>query len=598
MFGSNLAERPVEKSVEKPVEKPVEKSVANEKNETTPQGTYVPPGIPKNTRWPLHTNALSVNWNERGVSWPEESFSVSHYPLSATALETALADRFGVTTEQVLVTAGADQAIQLLSLVAFQKGGTLIFPEPGFSVFPLQARVFGGEIVNIFWAPGGPLPREEIISSVSSETRLVVLTTPNNPTGTTLTRADLKAVAEGVLKKAPTATVVLDCIYGDYADEDLTGDGLKLPNVVVLRSFSKLGFAGDRVGYALGSVEKIDELRRFSLPYPVAETSLRRALWALNEGWDEVAGLISATKIQRDQLFKLLIELGAEPVPSQANFILAKFADAQRVFRALSSLGVLVRAYAKEPLLANYLRISCPGDAAGFETLCRALRTAIKPETIIFDMDGVLADVSQSYREAIFQTVRSYGVQITMEDIAQTKTEPNSNNDWKVSLRLIERGGVKASLEEVTARFEELYQGIPGTPGLKETEELLPPKELLVRLAKRLPLGIVTGRPRTDAAEFLQSKGIEELFSAMVCMNETEPKPSPAPVYRCLELLGLSSAWMIGDTPDDIRASYAAEVVPIAVVAPGGNSAEALREAGAAEIIETSLETLEVLLGR
>ncbi len=351
----------------------------NETKEALSQIVYVPPGIPKNTHWPLHTNALAVNWSERGVDWPETSFSVSQYPLSATSLEAAIANCFGVCPEQVLVTAGADQAIQLLSLVAFRSGGSLIFPEPGFSVFPFQARLFGGEIVNIFWPPGKSLPREEIISSLSSETRLVVLTSPNNPTGTTLTRADLGVIAKAATEKAPEATVVLDCIYGDYADVDLTGDGLGLANIIVLRSFSKLGFAGDRVGYALGSVEKINELRRFALPFPVAETSLRRALWALNEGSDSVSSLISVTKRQREELFALLTELGAKPVPSQANFILAMFPDPQRVFRALSSLGVLVRAYSKEPLLADYLRISCPGDEAGFETLCQALRTAIKP---------------------------------------------------------------------------------------------------------------------------------------------------------------------------------------------------------------------------
>lgn len=564
-------------------------------------GVYVPPAIPENTRWPLHTNALTVNWEAAGSKWPEVDFTVSQYPVSAPLLEATLAERFGLKPEQVLVTAGADQSIQLLSLVAFYqgktRGGTLVFPEPSFSVFPLQARVFEGEVVGVPWTPGTAFPREAVLKAIDAQTRLVTLVSPNNPTGDAMTADDVEAVAKRASVAAPEAVVVVDCLYGDYADVDLTNFGLKFENVIVLRSFSKLGFAGDRVGYAMGSVERINKLRRFSLPYPVAETSLRRALWACNEGKERVTSLIAESKNQREQLFKLLTELGGNPIKSSANFILCRFADPDWVYRALSALGILVRAYPKDPQLAPYLRITCPGNKAAFAELCQSLKTVLKPEALLYDMDGVLADVSQSYRQAIIQTVQAFGVPCTNEDVAKTKTEPDSNNDWKVSLRLIERGGVKATLEDVTAKFEELYQGTPGKPGFKTTEKLLPPFELLERLSKRMPLGIVTGRPRSDALEFLQSTGIDQFFSAMVCMGEAKKsKPAPDPMLLCMEKLGVKSAWTIGDTPDDICSAMAAGVVPVGVVAPGGNSADALNKAGAARIISTTESELEALL--
>ena len=121
---------------------------------------------------------------------------------------------------------------------------------------------------------------------------------------------------------------------------------------------------------------------------------------------------------------------------------------------------------------------------------------------------------------------------------------------------------------------------------------------MLSRLADRIPLAIVTGRPREEAEWFLDKEGLTDFFRAVVCMEDGPLKPDPAPVRTAASRLGVERAWMVGDTPDDIRAAAAAGAVPIGVVAPGPDpeaSATALREAGAATVIATVDDLMQLL---
>jgi HAD superfamily hydrolase (TIGR01549 family) len=136
----------------------------------------------------------------------------------------------------------------------------------------------------------------------------------------------------------------------------------------------------------------------------------------------------------------------------------------------------------------------------------------------------------------------------------------------------------------VTERYQSLYLG------LRERECLIPPHALLERFAARLPLAIVTGRPRAEAQWFLERAGISQLFSTVVVMEEAPAKPNPAPVRLALDRLGVRRAWMIGDTPDDMRAAAQAGVLPLAVAAPGDEA-----PAGGARVLGNLTDLLELL---
>ena len=118
--------------------------------------------------------------------------------------------------------------------------------------------------------------------------------------------------------------------------------------------------------------------------------------------------------------------------------------------------------------------------------------------------------------------------------------------------------------------------------------------------AARVPLGIVTGRPREDAENFLRRRGIGDLFSVLVCLEDGPGKPDPAPVNLALRILEVERAWMVGDTVNDIAAARAASVLPLGVVPPGESLPDYplyLTAAGAGRVL-TSLGVLEEVLPR
>jgi len=308
---------------------------------------------------------------------------------------------------------------------------------------------------------------------------------------------------------------------------------------------------------------------------------------------------VTQVRVERANLRELLCARGVDARASQANFVLADFGRRAAFVRdGLRARGIIVRDFPRRAGLETSLRITLPGDPADFERLTTALDTVLAPQAIVFDLDGVLADVRESQRAAMVETAATYGVTVTMGDIESALRSGDAANDWVVTQRLIAARGVSADLESVTACFQALYLGTPGTPGLRERERLIVPRALLARLAQRLPLAVVTGRPREEARWFLEREGIADLFHAVVCMEEAARKPDPAPVRLALARLGVRRAWMVGNTPDDVRAAASADVVPLGVVAPGDDrsaTAAALADAGAARVLDQVADLEELL---
>jgi HAD superfamily hydrolase (TIGR01548 family) len=263
---------------------------------------------------------------------------------------------------------------------------------------------------------------------------------------------------------------------------------------------------------------------------------------------------------------------------------------------AAASLGIGLRRFADRPGLEESVRITLPGDGEDFARLVATLGAVMAPEAIIFDLDGVIADVSESQILAIIETARSFGVEIDADDIESAKAGGNTNDDWALTRALCLRKGVDADLGEVTARFEALYQGTDDTPGLKMAETSLIDETTWRRWGSRFPLAVVTGRPRSDAVEFLERFGLARGLAALVTRDEAPLKPDPAPIRLALETIGVTRAWMLGDTPDDLAAARAAGVVPIGVVGAGddpGKARDRLRPA--ARILDKTTDLEEML---
>mmetsp|Transcript_24141 Transcript_24141/g.29726 ORF Transcript_24141/g.29726 Transcript_24141/m.29726 type:complete len:256 (-) Transcript_24141:160-927(-) len=209
--------------------------------------------------------------------------------------------------------------------------------------------------------------------------------------------------------------------------------------------------------------------------------------------------------------------------------------------------------------------------------------------TLLLDMDGVLAEVSKSYRASVVKTCHSFGAKsVTFDTISECKAKGGCNNDWVLSKDLIEldpNGQKDITLDEVIERFEEFYQGDGNNKGLCELETLIPSMATMEELKKRCgaKTAIVTGRPRKDCDTFLKLHKLDHMFDVCVCMEDGPPKPDPFPVAKALELLGVKPSKeviMVGDTPDDIRSAIANGCRGVGVATP--ESAELSKEEGRA----------------
>jgi histidinol-phosphate aminotransferase len=556
------------------------------------------PYQPPTSRWPID---LALDANE-GPPPSRETLDAAkalaperlrRYPHAAD-LERSIAHRLGVEPERVVVTNGGDDAIDRLCRAVLEPGRSILAHVPTFEMILHSARLAGGSIRSVEWIDG-PFPTARFLAEIAPDTTLVSLVTPNNPTGSAIPAGDVLAIVDAAHDAGAVALV--DLAYVEFADEDPTPELLDRPNAVLVRTFSKArGLAGLRVGYAIAPERLAGWMRTTGGPYPVSSVSLALAGASLESG--DAPSTVDRARLERDELTTLLRTLGAPPLPSQANFVSVHLPAAADLHARLASLGISVRAFPTRPELADTLRITLPVDADDFDRLCGALSTALRPEALLLDLDGVLADVGRSYRAAIVATARAFGVDLTTDDIARAKAAGDANNDWILTHRLLTERGVVASLDEVTRRFQAIYLGDAQTPGLRETETLIPGRDLLERLSARARLGIVTGRPRDEAAWFLERAGVADLFPVVVAMEDAPAKPAPDPIRLAMERLGATAAWMVGDTPDDLRAARAAGALPVGIPAPCDDPSperRVLENAGAWTVLD-SLEQLETLL--
>jgi HAD superfamily phosphatase len=197
----------------------------------------------------------------------------------------------------------------------------------------------------------------------------------------------------------------------------------------------------------------------------------------------------------------------------------------------------------------------------------------VSKELIVFDMDGVLVDVKESYREAIRATVAAYtDEEPSHELIQQYKNRGGWNNDWKLSQELLRVAGHEVDYEEVVEIFNSFFFGMGGVPGLMEREKWIDDTGVLERLAARYDLAIFTGRLREEAWMTLRRYGTHiEWFAVMGDDDVTQSKPAPDGLLTLGTWYARPPIYYVGDTVDDARASAAANVPFIAITAPGGD---------------------------
>ena len=187
---------------------------------------------------------------------------------------------------------------------------------------------------------------------------------------------------------------------------------------------------------------------------------------------------------------------------------------------------------------------------------------------IVFDMDGVLAEVTESYREAIVQTVERFtGQRIARELIQDYKNRGGWNNDWALSQKIASDLGVEIDYDTVVVKFNEIFMGVNGN-GLIERERWLPEAGFLERLSQRYALSIFTGRLRYEADITLRRFANGLRFDPIVCADDVRAgKPEPEGLLTIRRLNPGRKLWYVGDTVDDARCARAAGAPFIGIAA-------------------------------
>ncbi len=303
------------------------------------------------------------------------------YPVRSL-LEEPLAGRLGLPASCLLATAGADDAIDRAVRTLAGPGGLVMSTLPGFVEFLAAAQRSSAMYESILKDPFGPFPLSEICRALAKKRpQLLILSSPDNPSGCVLTPADLAQIAAACRESG--TIFILDATYGDFSPNSATpADAFAFSNVLVSGSFSKSrGLAGFRIGYIAGNPRMegiIARLAEAGPPFSLSSSAIeagRRAL-ALDPGL--VKTFVGEIRREVYALSSLLKGMGFLVSGSEANFVLIRTDEAPAFVRALHEKEIFVRTWQDKPGYENLVRITVPGEAGEFAQLTEAITSVGK----------------------------------------------------------------------------------------------------------------------------------------------------------------------------------------------------------------------------
>lgn len=298
------------------------------------------------------------------------------YP-SRSSFEVQLAEKLGVEPACMLATAGADDAIDRAARVLAGPGGLVMSTSPGFVEFMAAARRSFAAFSAVTKDPFGPFPVKQLVDAIKAHRpQLLILASPDNPSGVVLERRQLEELAETC--RMYGTTFIFDATYRDFAAGGAAiADALALPGVLVTGSFSKSrGLAGFRIGYIAGSRESqplIAALAEAGPPFSLSSPAIEAGKRALEVPEETVSGFIEEIRRETALLCSRLRALGCTVSDSQANFVLLKARDAHGLCAELAERGILVRSWPGKEGYEGLVRITLPGDAEEFSRLTAAI---------------------------------------------------------------------------------------------------------------------------------------------------------------------------------------------------------------------------------
>lgn len=283
---------------------------------------------------------------------------LNRYPdMDAGELKNVIAGKTGISRDQILFGNGSDEILQALMLTFWSPGSKMMIPVPTFGMYGIIGKMVGFEVIEVPLDGNFDLATDEMISLARREgVKLIFLASPNNPTGNCFSVERMVELLENT-----DSVVVVDEAYAAFSEQDFLPNLKKYKNLVVLRTLSKIGLAGLRVGVMFAASDLVFEVNKARLPYNVNSLSQKAATFILNHD-DELKEQIGKMKAGREWLLEKMSRIkGIQVYPSDANIILFKVGGmGDKLFRNLLEDGILIRNLSRPGRLYNCFRV-CVG---------------------------------------------------------------------------------------------------------------------------------------------------------------------------------------------------------------------------------------------
>jgi histidinol-phosphate aminotransferase len=492
---------------------------------------------------------------------------VKFYPAYQT-LTSALSKYNFVDGDMVLPTNGADEALCYIVNTFVESDENIVTASPYFLMNKIYARIPDAQIKEIEYTDKWEYPIYDVLSAIDDKTKLIIVTTPNSPTGELISDENLQKIIDN----SKNALVMIDETYATYAGKSYAHLAKKYNNVAVIKSMSKdFALAGLRLGYIISDKQNINYIRAIASPCNVNAIASTAAIAALADT-NHLEMVKREIKKSKEYLINELSDI-ATVYPSETNFLLVDFGEkATAIYERLLMNGIKTKMHT-DGILKNHFRLTVPPLAQA-----KKLVEIIKVKNlIVFDMDGVLIDVGESYRLAVKKTYEYLsGKELQLETIQEAKNLGGLNNDWDLTEYLLNQSGVEMDKRIIIDKFQEFYFGENGE-GLIQNEQLLICKNILKSLAKDHQLSVFTGRPKKEAIFSLEHFGIKHLFSEIITMDDLDDdlqKPNPYGLFMIMSKLKPKNTFYLGDTIDDMQAAMGAKIHGIGVLPPQDKSKE------------------------
>jgi histidinol-phosphate aminotransferase len=282
------------------------------------------------------------------------SEGLTKYP-EREGVERITAAHFGLDPDQVLLTNGVDEAIHLVCAAFLEPEDEALIATPGFFMYEVSISMMTSGLRKVQSDATLAFPYERFLEAITDKTKLIIVASPNNPTGAIISREQLLALAAA----APQAVLMVDEAYFHFHGESVMGDVGTIPNLIVARTFSKaFGLASLRIGMLAGSAELMKYVRKVSSPYNVNGVALDCLPVALADE-EYLAWYAEQVNVGRERMMEGLREMGVSFFPSQANFVLMQIGEKHaELVKAMRRRGVLLRDRSSDAGCDGFVRIT------------------------------------------------------------------------------------------------------------------------------------------------------------------------------------------------------------------------------------------------